>query len=174
MKHQHFSLFVLLFWTILCAPIQAKVLKTVKLNFSTNAEDYTLTAYETPQKLTDDASEDILGPTIVLKKGKKEVARLIAPGHPRFSAAEGFMDIVAKGKYFTIESVQDGGWFFVNTYITFKYDDLTKQVLLYRYGESYTDRREPEKDIPDYIVKIKERIPFSQNAIEYIENMPRD
>ena len=66
MKHPRFSPFILLLWTILCTPIQAKVLKTVKLNFGTNAEDYTLTAYETPQKLTDDASEDILGSTIVL------------------------------------------------------------------------------------------------------------
>lgn len=62
--------------------------------------------------------------------------------------SDGFEKIVAKNEYFTIEQSFCASNLFVNSYTTFKIDDKTNAVLLSKYGEEYTDRNNPEKDLP--------------------------
>lgn len=62
--------------------------------------------------------------------------------------SDGFEKIVAKNEYFTIEQSFCAGNLFVNSYTTFKIDDETNTVLLSKYGEQYTDRNNPDNDIP--------------------------
>lgn len=71
------------------------------------------------------------------------------------SPAEGFTDLVIKDNFFTIEQIEGGGWLFVNSYTTFKFDKKTQKIVLSKYGKSYTDRRNPEGVIPDQIYTSK-------------------
>ncbi|MDW9381891.1 hypothetical protein [Chryseobacterium sp. JV558] len=72
------------------------------------------------------------------------------------SPAEGFRDIVVKDNFFTIEQQEGGGWYFVDSYTTFKFDKSRKEIVLSKYGKSFIDRREPEKSIPDQIFTPKD------------------
>lgn len=62
--------------------------------------------------------------------------------------ATGYNKVVVKGTVFTIESDVCAGWRYVHQYITFKYDAKMDKIKFYRYGETYTDRTDPNKDIP--------------------------
>jgi hypothetical protein len=59
--------------------------------------------------------------------------------------AEGFERVAVKNNYFTIEEANCDGWFYIKTYITFKYLD---DILLHKYSIEYTDRRDPNKKVP--------------------------
>jgi hypothetical protein len=37
---------------------------------------------------------------------------------------------------------------FVNSYTTFKIDDKTNNIYLHKYSEEYSDRSDPDKEIP--------------------------
>lgn len=62
--------------------------------------------------------------------------------------SEGFLDIVSKGDYFTVEQQNCAGWHFINEYITFKYLPKSRRIVLYKLGLQYSDRRDPDKEIP--------------------------
>ncbi|MBV6878680.1 hypothetical protein NG800_002210 [Epilithonimonas ginsengisoli] len=70
--------------------------------------------------------------------------------------AEGFKDVVVKNNYFTIEQQEGAGWLFIDTYTTFKYDITKKEIILSKYGRSFTDRRDPDKSIRDEIYTSKD------------------
>lgn len=57
--------------------------------------------------------------------------------------AEGFMAIVSKGQYFTVEQGGCGGWFLINEYTTFKYSKNKQKYFLHKFGLVYLDRRNP-------------------------------
>jgi hypothetical protein len=59
--------------------------------------------------------------------------------------SEGFMALVTKGNYFTIEQQNCSGWQYINEYITFKYSDVDKEFYLHKFGLQYIDRADPEK-----------------------------
>ncbi|SFI50085.1 DUF3828 domain-containing protein [Halpernia frigidisoli] len=69
------------------------------------------------------------------------------------SPAEGFRNLTIKNNFFTIEQQEGSGWFFIDSYTTFKYDKITKEIVLTKYGESFTDRRDPDKVIPDKVLR---------------------
>jgi len=79
--------------------------------------------------------------------------------------ADGFSKLVSKGNYFTIEQQNCGGWFFINEYITFQYVPATGKIQLHKYGLSFTDRREPDKAIPDKISTAKQ---FGQRYFDQV------
>ena len=62
--------------------------------------------------------------------------------------SNGFDNLIIKDNYFTIEQGICGGWNFINEYITFKWDKETDKVILHKYSQSFTDRRDPNKEIP--------------------------
>jgi hypothetical protein len=62
--------------------------------------------------------------------------------------SEGFLDIVSKGEYFTVEQQNCAGWYFINEYFTFKYLPKSRKIVLHKLGFKYTDRRDPDKEIP--------------------------
>lgn len=51
-----------------------------------------------------------------------------------------------KNNYFTIEQVYCKGFLYVQSYTTFKIID-NDNIFLHKYGEEYTDRSNPDKDI---------------------------
>lgn len=60
------------------------------------------------------------------------------------------LEIKTKFPYFTIEQIFCADFMFVHSYSTFKIID-SHTILLHKYGETYTDRRNPDNDIPDKI-----------------------
>ena len=70
--------------------------------------------------------------------------------------AEGFQTVVVKGNFFTIEQQNCGGWLFINEYFTFRYEPATGAIRLHKFGQTFTDRREPDKEMPDKILTEKD------------------
>ncbi|MPS72950.1 MAG: DUF3828 domain-containing protein [Chryseobacterium sp.] len=70
--------------------------------------------------------------------------------------ADGFQKVVSKHNYFTIEQSYCKDFLFVSSYTTFKVDTKTKNVYLYKYGEEYTDRSNPDRDIPAKIKTVED------------------
>ncbi len=67
--------------------------------------------------------------------------------------ADGYQEAVAKGRFFTIRQTVCDGWLFVQQYITFAYDRRLGAVVLHKYGERYTDRTDPDRDISERVLK---------------------
>lgn len=59
--------------------------------------------------------------------------------------ADGFQRIVSKNNFFTIEQVYCKDFMYVQSYTTFKISN--NNITLHKYGEEYTDRSNPDKDI---------------------------
>ncbi|MFL0134839.1 hypothetical protein V2633_00020 [Tenacibaculum maritimum] len=77
---------------------------------------------------------------------------------------EGFNDLIFENNYFTIEESICDGWMFVDNYITFEYDESTDEIYLYSQKFSYTDRRNPNKELPKKMYTKQEfgKITFKQ------------
>lgn len=69
--------------------------------------------------------------------------------------SDGFGNIVVKDNYFTVEQNSCGGWYFADEYITFKYIMETKQIVLQKFSQVFTDRKDPNREIPDLIANSK-------------------
>jgi len=61
-------------------------------------------------------------------------------------AAEGFSTIVSKDNYFTIESQICSDYIEISSYLTFKV--IGKNILLYKYSQTYFDKADHDKKIP--------------------------
>lgn len=70
--------------------------------------------------------------------------------------ADGYTSIVGKNIFFTIEQVYCKDFLFVNSYTTFKYDNKKSEFVLHKYGEVFTDRANPDKDIPTITKSTKD------------------
>ncbi|GAA5084093.1 hypothetical protein GCM10023210_03490 [Chryseobacterium ginsengisoli] len=64
--------------------------------------------------------------------------------------ADGFQRIVSKNNYFTIEQTYCKDFLFVQSYTTFKIN-VDGSILLHKYGEEYTDRSNPDKNIKSIV-----------------------
>lgn len=69
--------------------------------------------------------------------------------------SDGFQNLVVKDNFFTIEQNTCGGWYLIDEYTTFKYDRNTNQIVLHKFGQSFSDRKNPDKEIPDIILSNK-------------------
>jgi len=74
--------------------------------------------------------------------------------------SEGFIDIVHKDEYFTIEQQNCSGWSSINEYITFRYTIKEDRIDLHKFGVIYIDRRNPEE---------KEELVFSEKDFGKIQ-----
>ena len=83
----------------------------------------------------------------IWNQSKKIVANIDFSNCP----ADGFSRIAFKNNYFTIEESICDGWLFVRNYITFKYIKTNNDIYLHKHGLIYTDRRNPDKKIPEKI-----------------------
>jgi hypothetical protein len=62
--------------------------------------------------------------------------------------ADGYQSTVTKGNYITIQQSNCVDFLFVTSYTTFKIDEVSSEIVLHKYGEEYTDRSNPDKEIP--------------------------
>ena len=87
--------------------------------------------------------------------------------------ADGFQKIVVKNNYFTIEQVYCKDFLFVNSYTTFRFDEKTKEILMHKYSEAYTDRSNPDEIIPDKIKTIKDfgKVQFEEITQELLRKL---
>ncbi|MDR7211464.1 hypothetical protein [Flavobacterium piscis] len=99
-------------------------------------------------------------PIVILQKQDKDYIRLKENAQLIFDyddncPTDGFTRIVSKNEYFTIEQTFCSDFKFVNSYTTFRIDENTNEIYLHKYGEEYTDRSNPDKDIPSKILTTK-------------------
>ncbi|WP_310557024.1 hypothetical protein [Flavobacterium sp.] len=71
---------------------------------------------------------------------------LIIPKNNFNCATEGFSTIVFKDNYFTIENQICSDYIEISSYITFKV--IGGNILLHKYGETYFDKADHEKQLP--------------------------
>lgn len=69
--------------------------------------------------------------------------------------SDGFQSLIVKDNYFTIEQNTCGGWYLIDEYTTFKFDTTSNEIVLHKFGQSFTDRKDPNKDVPDSVLSIK-------------------
>lgn len=106
---------------------------------------------EKPDRKEENAQHSDLKITI-LQEGAKGFVTLytnqkIVPQLDGNCPADGFMKIVSKDNYFTIEQTFCKDFTFAYSYATFKI--VGDVILLHKYSESYTDRSNPDKIIKD-------------------------
>ena len=114
-------------------------------------------------------------PIILLKKNKDkyiEVSRTQTVSVGSNSPAEGFMGIVSKGDFFTIEQVF-GGREFILSYATFKYNTSTEEFLLDKYSEVYVDRFAESQDLsePKHFKVEKNKYSFEDFTEEFFDDL---
>ncbi|WP_062702135.1 hypothetical protein [Chryseobacterium indologenes] len=86
--------------------------------------------------------------------------------------SEGFSNVAVKNNYFTIEHQDCSDYnILVNTYITFKVNG--NEIYLYKYGESYFDKSDHEKDIPEKVWTEKDfgKIKFEDTTTEILQKL---
>ncbi len=83
----------------------------------------------------------------IWKQSKKIISNIDFSSCP----AEGFSNIAFKNNFFTVEESICDGWMFIDNYITFKYDKSVEEIYLHKHGLVYTDRRNPNKELPERI-----------------------
>ena len=88
--------------------------------------------------------------------------------------SEGFRTVAVKGNFFTIEQQNCGGWFFIDEYLTFRYVPATGKIQLHKFGQSFIDRRDPNKELPDKVLTEKQfgRRYFDQVDTEALYSLP--
>ncbi|MDR2236628.1 MAG: hypothetical protein LBE92_10930 [Chryseobacterium sp.] len=87
--------------------------------------------------------------------------------------SEGFSTIVVKNNYFTIEHQDCSDYqLLVNAYITFKVSG--NEIYLYKYGESYFDKSDHERDIPEKVWTEKDfgKIKFEEVTADFLQKLP--
>lgn len=99
-------------------------------------------------------------PVYILKKINEEYVKKaentkIICSYNDNCTADGFQKIVSKNNYFTIEQNYCKDFMFVQSYTTFKIDN-NGNILLHKYGEEYTDRSNPDNNIPAIIKTVKD------------------
>ena len=82
---------------------------------------------------------------IILKKGKREISRFQSFPIWYNCPLDGFLGITVK-----------------------------KEFVLHRYGESYIDSREPERDIPEKSYLVTEYIPFQKVTAELLLGLKKN
>ncbi len=100
-------------------------------------------------------------PIIILKKNNFGYNNLFENSKIVFKyndncPADGYIGVVAKGFYFTVEQVFCSDLIFVRSFTTFKINEATNQVKLHKFGEVYTDRSNPDRKILDKIWTTKD------------------
>ncbi|MEL1255878.1 hypothetical protein AAEO57_18940 [Flavobacterium sp. DGU38] len=70
--------------------------------------------------------------------------------------ADGYGGIVSKNNYFTVQQIFCVDFLFVNSYTTFKIDENTGNINLYKYGEEYTNRSNTMLKIPSKVWSVKD------------------
>jgi hypothetical protein len=129
----------------------------------TNYSNYKIISIEKKKEKDNLAGWHFNLPIVVLKERKKgseyyklyENSKLVF-GKGNDCPADGYIGVIAKGFYFTIEQVFCSDLIFVRSFTTFKINEVTNQVKLHKFGERYTDRSNPDRKILDKIWTTKD------------------
>ncbi|CAD7800173.1 hypothetical protein CHRY9390_00592 [Chryseobacterium aquaeductus] len=102
---------------------------------------------------------------------EKSNSQLIFPSQSN-CVSEGFSNIVSKGNYFTIEQQTCYDYnIIVDSYSTFKV--IGSEIYLYKYGETYFDKSNHEKKIPEKIWDEKKigKVKFEEVDSKFLMNL---
>lgn len=113
------------------------------------------------EKETDEFEKNHFGLSMEIKKGLSNSTyqiwcknNSIIPQNKFNCATEGFNTIVFKDNYFTIENQICSDYIEISSYITFKV--VGRDIILHKYGETYFDKADHEKQIPSKVWKSKD------------------
>lgn len=132
-------------------------LKTVKHDFNNDGIADRITIYKNSESQDNYKKEHSYLPLKIVKG--QDINNFIDWGSNRGAIldignnclADGFQKIVCKGKYFTIEQVFCSDYLYVKAYVTFIYNEIQDAFFLFKYGEEYTNRQNPDAVIPNKI-----------------------
>ena len=165
MKRLVILLVLTVLYNISSASAKGKIIEQKRLYFGKNA-DYYIIAKENGK-----GGGDIpqCGPIdIILKKGKKEISRFQSFPIWYNCPLDGFLGI-------TRSPVRRSRPHPARPAVTtFRYDATKKEFVLHRYGESYIDSREPERDIPEKSYLVTEYIPFQKVTAELLLGLKKN
>lgn len=141
-----------------------------KSTIISNGNHYSIVVMEKNDKKNKENVQHNSNPIIIYKKNQKilENLNLIFP-YNNNCPADGFQKVVSKSNYFTIEQTYCKDFMFVNSFTTFRINEKGK-IYLYKYGEKYTDRSNPDKEIPDLIKTEKnfQKIKFEDITTDFL------
>lgn len=151
-------------------------LESILLNLKSN--EYKVEVLERTDLKDKENVQHNSNPIIILQKQDKDFIRLKENAHLIFDyddncPADGFTRVVFKNEYFTIEQTFCSDFKFVNSYTTFRIDENTNEIYLHKYGEEYTDRSNPDKDIPSKIWTTKDfgEVKFEDVNEDFLKNL---
>ena len=122
-----------------------------------NKNNYKVVVLEKTEKKNQDNPQHNSLPIIIKKQDGSEYAKnnnLVFKYNDN-CPADGFQRLVAKNNYLTIEQTYCKDFMFVNSYTTFKINE-NQEIVLYKYGEEYTDRSNPDKEIKGLLKTTKD------------------
>lgn len=122
---------------------------------------YKILALEKDEIKSKDNAQHNSNPVIILQKKGNRYQKVndnydIIFKHDDNCPADGYGGFVSKNNYFTIQQIFCVDFLFVNSYTTFKIDESTGNIDLYKYGEKYTDRSNTELKIPSKTWSIRD------------------
>ncbi|QAR30782.1 DUF3828 domain-containing protein [Ornithobacterium rhinotracheale] len=138
-------------------PKQKKIYVLDSIHIQTPSDTYSLYVLEHSENKKPQNTPHHANPIILYKNGmiQFENKHLIFP-YDENCPADGFQKLVSKKNYFTIEQTYCKDFLIVSSYTTFKISTKTDRIYLYKYGEEYTDRSNPDRDIPARIKTIED------------------
>lgn len=127
---------------------------------SSNQNNYKIIVLEDIKKKNQENPQHNSLPIIIKKESKNGDQDFLKNNQLIFKyndncPADGFQKLVSKNNFFTIEQTCCKGFMFVQSYTTFKITESQK-ILLYKYGEEYTDRSNPDKEIKNLLKTTKD------------------
>ncbi|CAM3791607.1 hypothetical protein FLGE108171_15160 [Flavobacterium gelidilacus] len=145
---------------------------------SINSKEYEVNVLEKKNLKEIDNVQHNSNPIVILEKSGKDFIKLNENNKIIFKyndncPADGFIGIVTKDNYFTIQQIFCKDFLFVTSYTTFKIDEKTNHIELHKYGQEYADRSNPDKDIPTKIWTNKDfgNIKFEDVSEDFIINL---
>lgn len=113
---------------------------------------YKVIALEINKEKNNAANTHFNLPLLILEEKEKKYVEIKRNNNLLFEfddncPANGYESLVTKGNYFTLQQSSCMDFLFVNSYTTFKIDELTNEIYLHKYGEEYLDRSNPDKKI---------------------------
>lgn len=142
------------------------------------AKDHVLLVVDDKNNLVDDNSNPYSRKGYLLMMLKKQSrGNFVNIGSTRTTSlgsncpANGFIGIVSKGIFFTIEDSFCDGWLFVWSFTTFKYDESLKKYMLYKYSQTYSDRTDPDKNIPTDHYKVEGNFSFEDVTQDFLSDL---
>lgn len=160
-------------------PVDCYVIDSTILNFDNKT--IKIIALEKIKNKNIETSQHNSLPVVILEKNNNSYVKIGANGKVFFAyndncPADGFQGIIAKGNYFTLEQTYCLDFKYVYSYTTFKINEISHEILLHKFSETYTSRSDTNKNIPDRIWTKKDfgEVKFENVTEDFLKGLRKN